>query len=171
MLNKKLVWRAAAKFNGDFSISELVDELSKEIPKKEVYGERYYFRYRDIVKSVSAVTSVSERAMYSRTRKRDVVKARQIAMYLVYKYTHFSTIVTGQIFNREHCTVIHARKAIKDALEGFDPILKRVAEQCESSVLMNEISYVKDDSLISREYKAKEWTFDREKIEEMNKNS
>ena len=171
MLNKKIVWRAASKFKGDFSMTELVEELSKEMPKKDIYGERFYYRYRDIVKVVTAITGITERELFSRTKKRSIVKARQVGMYLVYKYTHFSTVITGDIFNRDHATVIHARKVVKDALDGFDPLLKDLLDRCEKGVLMEEISYVKDNEPISREYKSKEWKFDREKILEMNKNS
>ena len=30
MINKKLVWRAAARLKGDFSLTQLIDELSTE---------------------------------------------------------------------------------------------------------------------------------------------
>ena len=53
MISKKLVWRTAAKFDGEFSITELIDELSKEVSRSEVLGERYYYKYEDILNVVS----------------------------------------------------------------------------------------------------------------------
>jgi len=174
MISKKLVWRTAAKFKGDFSITELIDELSKEVSEKELLSERNFYDYNDIIKVVSLITGISKEKMLSRTRLREAVKARQIAMYLIYKYTQFSTTIVGAIFNRDHATMIYAKNTIEDSLNGYDPILRGFVEKCEKCVLMQQVSYTKNMHKVSfKDYKPrnmfKGWEFDDRKISEIIK--
>lgn len=168
MISKKLVWRTAAKFEGEFSVSELIEEMAKEVSKKDLLGERYYYHYEDIIKVVSLVTAIDKETMVGKTRLRDAVKARQIAMYLVYKYTQFSTVIVGEIFNRDHATVIYGKRMVEDALNGFDPLVKEIVEKCEKCVIMQKIHYKKNEKKISfKDYKPRNifrgWEFDFQK--------
>lgn len=66
----------------------------------------------------------------TKSRKREVVQARQIAMYLARKYTKSSLTAIGeQIGNRDHATVSHACKTVLEQSE-IDKELK----QCLSSI-------------------------------------
>ncbi|MDR0961941.1 MAG: chromosomal replication initiator protein DnaA, partial [Mediterranea sp.] len=50
--------------------------------------------------------------------KRDVVQARQMAMYLSKMYTDFSTAKIGALIGgRDHATVLHACKTVKQLKE------------------------------------------------------
>lgn len=54
----------------------------------------------------------------SQSRKRDIVQTRQLIMYFSKKYTKSSLAFIGnKIGNRDHATVLHACKAIKNLLE------------------------------------------------------
>lgn len=60
----------------------------------------------------------------SKTRKRDVVQARQLAMFFAKKYTKASLASIGsQIGKRDHATVLHACKTVKNLTET-DKIFK-----------------------------------------------
>ncbi len=50
-------------------------------------------------------------------KNQSIAIARQIAMYLSTQYTRLSTTQIGKYFNREHGTVIHAAKKIKERME------------------------------------------------------
>lgn len=168
MISKKLVWRTAAKFDGEFSITEFIDELSKEVSKKDLLSERYFYRYQDIIKVVSLVTAIDKDKILSTTGIREAVKARHISMYLIYKYTQLSTLIIGDIFGKNHATVIYGKRIVENALNGFDPLLKEVVDQCEKCVLMQKISYKKNINKVSfKDYKPrnmfKGWEFDIEK--------
>ena len=53
-----------------------------------------------------------------RTRKREYVYARQIAMMLISKYTRFSLAKIGQEFGgRDHATVLHACRTVVNLSE------------------------------------------------------
>ena len=50
-------------------------------------------------------------------RKREYVQARQICMYLMTKYTRLSSTAIGNLFDKDHATVLHAVKVINNYLD------------------------------------------------------
>ena len=52
----------------------------------------------------------------NRSRKRENVMGRQMAMYLLRKHTSFSLNHVGDMFKRDHSTALHAVKKINDYL-------------------------------------------------------
>ena len=56
--------------------------------------------------------------IHTKSRKREVVQARQIAMFLAKSYTDFSTAKIGALIgHKDHATVLHACKTIKELRE------------------------------------------------------
>jgi len=75
-----------------------------------------------------------ESVIHSKSRKREVVQARQIAMYLAKKHTEISASKIGHLIgNRDHATVLHACKNIKDQI-GIDKELKAEIAEIETSL-------------------------------------
>lgn len=74
-----------------------------------------------------------------KTRKQEIVEARQIAMYLAKQYTESSLKTIGLHFGgRDHSTVIHAVRTIENLLENsvkHQRILKEVRQKIEVSTL------------------------------------
>lgn len=61
---------------------------------------------------------ISEELLQTKTRKREVVQARQLAMYFSKNYTKFSLSYIGnQIGKKDHATVLYACKAVTDLME------------------------------------------------------
>ncbi|MFA6779663.1 MAG: chromosomal replication initiator protein DnaA [Paludibacteraceae bacterium] len=70
----------------------------------------------------------------TKSRKREVVQARQIAMYLARKYTKNSLSSIGeQIGNRDHATVLHACKTVTDLID-IDKGVRQSLDMIESSL-------------------------------------
>lgn len=70
----------------------------------------------------------------TKSRKREVVQARQIAMYLARKYTKNSLSSIGeQIGNRDHATVLYACKAVADLID-VDKSLQKSLEAIENNL-------------------------------------
>ena len=68
----------------------------------------------DVIQSVSDVMEISEKKIIGRSRKMEVVSARQVAMYLSREIVGASLENIGLHFGgRDHSTVIHACKSIK----------------------------------------------------------
>ncbi len=70
----------------------------------------------------------------TKSRKREVVQARQIAMYLSRKYTKNSLSSIGeQIGKRDHATVLYACNAVSDLLK-FDKSFRQSLDSIENSL-------------------------------------
>lgn len=53
------------------------------------------------------------------TRRKDVTKARHIAMYFIRIFTGYTYYRTGRYFDRDHSSVIHAEKSVADQAELY----------------------------------------------------
>lgn len=85
----------------------------------------YPIKPSDIENIVSKYYLVTTEEMEGTWRKREVVVARQMAMVMLYKFTNLSLKDIGVIFgNRDHTTVIHAKKTIQDLCDTDRKIKK-----------------------------------------------
>lgn len=67
----------------------------------------------EIIKTVADYYGVEVSAINTRSRKREVVLVRQVAMFLAKKHLDLSTSKIGQyVGNRDHATVLHACKTV-----------------------------------------------------------
>lgn len=72
--------------------------------------------------------------LISKSRKKNIVSARQIAMYFCNKYTDDSLKVIGKYFGkRDHSTVIHACKSVEKKTDA-DECYKQMLEDVEQKV-------------------------------------
>ncbi len=76
-----------------------------------------------ILKAVADFYSISLNDLLKRSRKKEVVKPRQIAMFLLREETKLSFPEIGQkLGGRDHSTVIHACEKIKNEVSVDDPL-------------------------------------------------
>lgn len=76
-----------------------------------------------ILKSVADFYNISLSDLLKRSRKKEVVKPRQIAMYLLREETKLSFPEIGQkLGGRDHSTVIHAYEKIKNEVNIDEPL-------------------------------------------------
>jgi chromosomal replication initiator protein len=69
---------------------------------------------KDIVKTVTTFYNIDERFIYEKTRRKEVVKPRQVLMYLLREDFSISYPLIGQkLGGRDHTTVIHSCEKIK----------------------------------------------------------
>lgn len=81
-----------------------------------------------IQKTVCDYFKIPLEQLQSKTRKRDVVQARQLAMFFAKKYTKASLQSIGnKIGNRDHATVLHACKTVSN-LSDTDKIFRGYIE-------------------------------------------
>ncbi len=84
---------------------------------------------KDVVKIVSEYYKVEETSVYEKTRKKEIVRARQIIMYLLREDFNVSYPLIGQkLGGKDHTTVIHSCLKIKTDLKN-DPHLLQELEQ------------------------------------------
>lgn len=74
-----------------------------------------------ILKKVSNSMDIPVEAILNKSRKRELVIARQITMTLAKKYTTFSLAKIGQdVAGKDHATVLHACKTINNLIDTKD---------------------------------------------------
>lgn len=104
-------------------------ELAERVLQKSVKIEKQQISPDQIQEVVCAFFQVDIKDFLSATRKSEVVLARQVAMYLCKKYTDLSYNSIGAISGkRNHATVIHACRTIKNYLENNKELKTQVGE-------------------------------------------
>lgn len=84
---------------------------------------------KDVAVIVSDFYNIEEHSLYEKTRKKEVVKPRQVIMYLLREDFNTSYPYIGQkLGGRDHTTVIHAYEKIKTDLK-VNNLLVREVEQ------------------------------------------
>jgi chromosomal replication initiator protein len=84
---------------------------------------------KDVVKMVSEHYQIDEADIYDKTRKKEIVRARQVVMYLLREDFNVSYPLIGQkLGGKDHTTVIHSCLKIKSDLKN-DPQLMEELEQ------------------------------------------
>lgn len=77
-----------------------------------------------IKRDVSEFMNIPLEVMESKSRKRELVTARQISMSLAKKFTKDSLASIGnEIGGKDHATVLHACKTINNLLDTKDPVV------------------------------------------------
>lgn len=84
---------------------------------------------RDIIKIVSDFYGIDDASIYNKTRRKDIVKPRQVAMYILREDFDVSYPAIGDTLGgRDHTTVIHSYEKIKHDLLSDPVLMKEVAE-------------------------------------------
>lgn len=93
-------------------------QLAKSVVEKFVKNVKKEISIDYIQKTVSDYFKLDIDTLCSKSRKRNIVQARQLAMFFAKKYTKASLASIGsQIGDRDHATVLHACKTIDNLLE------------------------------------------------------
>ena len=79
-----------------------------------------------IAKAVADYYDLTVENLKSKKRTANINKARQIAMYLCITTTEDTIEKIGLEFNRDHSTVIHARKTIEDELKEKEELREQI---------------------------------------------
>ena len=96
--------------------------------------EKKTLTIEEIIKKVSDYYGVEPESINTRSRKREVVLVRQVAMYFAKKYLDLSTAKIGlYVGNRDHATVLHACKTISN-LADTDKQFRSELNEIENSL-------------------------------------
>ncbi len=111
-----------------FNKKEITIELAKQIVEKFVKNTKREVSIDYIQKVVSDYFQMDVDTLQSKTRKRHIVQARQLAMFFAKKFTKASLASIGsQIGKRDHATVLHACKTV-DNLSSTDKQFRKYVE-------------------------------------------
>jgi len=111
-----------------FNKKEITLSLAKDIVEKFVKNTKREVSVDYIQKVVSDYFQMDVETLQSKTRKRHIVQARQLAMFFAKKLTKASLASIGsQIGKRDHATVLHACKTV-DNLSSTDKQFRKYVE-------------------------------------------
>ena len=115
-----------------FNRKEYSIELAQSIIEKSVKNSKNDLTIDHIQQIIADYFGLDIDALHSKTRKRNVVQARQLAMFFAKKYTKNSLSTIGsQIGQRDHATVLHACKTIENLVET-DRAFKKYVNDLET---------------------------------------
>jgi chromosomal replication initiator protein len=96
---------------------DLTVDLAREVLKVVVGEVKSPLTIENIQRTVCEYFSIPDDLIRAKTRKQEVVNARQIAMYLAKELTNCSLKTIGLHFGgRDHSTVIHAYQSVEDQM-------------------------------------------------------
>jgi chromosomal replication initiator protein len=78
----------------------------------------------DIIVAVCQTLNVPERLITAKTRTKEAVKARNMVMYLIKKYTDSSLGEVGKYVHRDHATVAYSLSAMESQM-SYDAVLRQ----------------------------------------------
>ncbi len=91
-------------------------------PKKSV-------SVKDVIKRVSEFYDVSEESIYEKTRRKEIVKPRQLIMYILREDFKISYPAIGQkLGGRDHTTVIHSCEKIRNDLKDSTSLAQEISQ-------------------------------------------
>lgn len=112
-----------------FNRKEYSIELAQSIIDKSVKNNKNDLTIGHIQQIIADYFNLDIESLHSKTRKRNVVQARQLAMFFSKKYTKNSLSTIGsQIGQRDHATVLHACKTVENLIETDRAFKKYVSD-------------------------------------------
>ena len=97
---------------------EIDGELTRQVVSKFVTADNKIITPEKIQNTVSGYFNIDLKDIHSKSRKQEIAKARQIAMFLCKKYTNYSFAHIGSIVGkRDHATVLHACRTVQDQID------------------------------------------------------
>ncbi len=100
-------------YNGNIDM-----RLAERVIKRAVKMDDHPLTMDDIIETVCNHYNVSPTALESRSRKRDLVLARQVSMYLAQKHTKMPTSRIGKLVGgRDHSTVLHSCSLVEQRMK------------------------------------------------------
>ncbi len=111
--------------------------LTKEVIENFINNISKEITVANIQSLVADHFDVPVEKLHSKTRKRSVVIARQLSMYLAKKMTKKSLKAIGETFGgRDHSTVIYSVKAVRDLIDT-DVITRETVKELEKKIKMS----------------------------------
>lgn len=109
--------------NKILSLNEIKELVKNSIKQKKMLS------YKEVVKIISDFYKIEEETIYEKTRKKEVIKPRQIIMYILREDFNISYPSIGEkLGGRDHTTVIHSCEKIKNDIKSDTLLSKEIQE-------------------------------------------
>jgi chromosomal replication initiator protein len=117
-----------------------IDKLTKEVVQEIVkeFSQEFYRKitHKKVIQTVVEHYGLKEGDVFKKLRKKEYVEIRGIVVYLLRELCQYSYSHIGEIFNKDHTTVLHAYQKIVEKIEKY-PEFSREIEIIRSKILQN----------------------------------
>lgn len=114
--------------NKILNLNEVKDLVKNSIKQKKLMS------YKEVVKIISDFYKIEEESIYEKTRKKEIIKPRQIIMYILREDFSISYPSIGEkLGGRDHTTVIHSYEKIKNEVKN-DVLLSKEIQEIRSLI-------------------------------------
>jgi len=125
--------------NASLNSVEIDFELAKKTVKEIATDRKFNITIDSITKTVCVYLNIAENKIRDKTRKKEIVLARQLAMYLSKELTKSSLKSIGlQFGGRDHSTVIHSCSSIEEAMIK-DSSIKEMVDSLRSQLELSSL--------------------------------
>lgn len=108
--------------------------LAKDVLRDLIKDTRVTLSIEEIQRLACEYFSIEEDLVRAKTRKREVVQARQVAMYFCKQLTQHSLKTIGLHFGgRDHSTVIHANQSVENQIDT-EPKYREMIEELRHKI-------------------------------------
>jgi len=123
--------------NASLNSKEITLELAKKTVKEIATDRKINITIDDISKAVCHYLNIAENKIREKTRKKEIVLARQLAMYFSKELTKSSLKTIGLHFGgRDHSTVIHACNSIEQ-MRNTELSMKELIDSIRNKIELN----------------------------------
>ena len=107
----------AVFYAGLMGKSVVTMETAHEALKNYIVQQQADVGFEHILECVSKYFNISIKELTSRKRNKEIVSARQISMYLITEMLSMPLAAIGQIFGKDHATVLYAKNKIEEDMK------------------------------------------------------
>ena len=123
--------------NASLNSKEITFDLAKRTVKEIATDRKINITIDDISKTVCQYLNIAENKIREKTRKKEIVLARQLAMYFSKELTKSSLKTIGLHFGgRDHSTVIHSCSSIEQ-MRKKDNSMKELIDSIRNKIELN----------------------------------
>jgi len=113
--------------NRELTLSEVKNLVKNNARPKKLTSTK------EVIKTVAEFYNIEEHLIYDKTRKKEIIKPRQIIMYILREDFNISYPAIGEkLGGRDHTTVMHSCEKIKNDMK-LDEELMREIDQLRSA--------------------------------------
>lgn len=103
---------------------EEIKDMTKDVVKSSKNTS-----FKDIIKAVASFYKVEETALLEKNRKQEIVKPRQILMYILREdFGHSLSAIGQKLGGRDHTTVLHACDKVEEDLKSHQELLEELTQ-------------------------------------------
>jgi chromosomal replication initiator protein len=87
------------------------------------------FSTKEVVKTVAEFYNIEEQSIYDKTRKKEIIKPRQVIMFILREDFNISYPAIGEkLGGRDHTTVMHSCEKIKNDMKMDDMLIQEITQ-------------------------------------------